>query len=258
MVGRNKGAIIARDIGKSFVPDEGAPVVAIEHFDLEIKPGEFVSLIGPSGCGKSTFLRILTGLETSSSGTVTVDGELVNGTSHKRGLVFQNPKLFPWYNIHDNVAYGLKARKIFKDNRQLVNDYLDMVGLTGFEKSYPNQLSGGMAQRASLARALINMPDVLSLDEPLGALDAFTRVSMQDEILNIWRNQEITMVMVTHDVEEAIYLSDRVVVMRARPGRITAVVDIKLPRPRKRDSEDFIKLRQHLLSLLEQAKERTA
>lgn len=244
------GAIEARGLRKVFIGNDGREVVAIRDFTINIRPGEFVSLVGPSGCGKSTFLRILTGLETATSGEVRLDGETICGTSPKRGLVFQNPKLFPWNTVRDNVAYGLKARGLFREQSARVDEFLAMVGLDGFASAYPNQLSGGMAQRAALARALINMPEVLALDEPLGALDAFTRINMQEELLRIWRERKITVVMVTHDVDEAIFLSDRIVVMRPRPGQIEAVKTVDLKRPRGRESDEFLRLKLEVLAIL--------
>lgn len=250
MVTAPGGAIAARNLRKVFVGNDGREVVAIRDFTLDIHPGEFVSLLGPSGCGKSTFLRILTGLETATSGEVCLNGQTICGTSPKRGLVFQNPKLFPWSTVRDNVAYGLKARGLFAEQSARVDEFLTMVCLDSFASAYPNQLSGGMAQRAALARALINTPDVLSLDEPLGALDAFTRINMQEELLRIWREQKITMVMVTHDVDEAIFLSDRIVVMRPRPGQIEAVIKVDLMRPRRRESDEFSQLKLEILTIL--------
>lgn len=177
------------------------------------------------------------------------------GPGHERGLVFQDPTLFPWLTIRDNISYGLKIRHIYRENKQQVEDFIELVGLKGFEKSFPHQLSGGMAQRASLARALVNHPKVLLLDEPLGALDAFTRMNMQDEILRIWKERETTMVMVTHDVDEAIYLSDRIFVMTPRPAKIEQIIAVEIGRNevlgRKRDSADFLKLRSKILQILD-------
>ena len=219
----------------------------LKDIDLEIKAGEFVSVIGPSGCGKSTLLRVISGLQLPTTGTVHVGGELVQGPDRSRGFVFQNARLFPWDDVWHNVAAGLIAGKMLKGNEKLVDSYIELVGLKGFEKAFPKELSGGMAQRVSLARALINLPSVLLLDEPLGALDAFTRMNMQGEILRIWHEQGLTLMMVTHDVDEAVFMGDRVVVMDAQPGRVKEIVDIDLPSPRARDSKEFDHYRHYLL-----------
>lgn len=247
MVTRGAGVIEAICLSKAFSDAEGETLEALHDFNLKIDPGEFVSLLGPSGCGKSTFLRILAGLESATEGVVRLDGEVVNGTDYRRGLVFQSPKLFPWMNLYENVAFGLRSRGLYKENKHKVMEYLDMVGLSDFFLAYPYQLSGGMAQRAALARALINTPEVLCLDEPLGALDTFTRLNTQDELLRIWKACKLTVIMVTHDVDEAIYLSDRIAIMRPRPGRIEAIVSVRIPHPRDRESEVFVGLRRDIL-----------
>jgi ABC-type nitrate/sulfonate/bicarbonate transport system ATPase subunit len=249
MVTGEKGVIEAVGLSKVFTDSEGECLEALNDFNLRVHSGEFVSLLGPSGCGKSTFLRILAGLETATEGAVSLDGEVITGTDYRRGLVFQNPKLFPWMSIYENVAFGLRSRGIYRENKSRVMEYIDMVGLGEFSRAFPYQLSGGMAQRAALARALINAPEVLCLDEPLGALDAFTRMNMQDELLRIWNTHRLTMIMVTHDVDEAIYLSDRIVTMRPRPGKIDSIVTVNFPRPRDRESEAFIKMRHELLKM---------
>ncbi|MDR0397263.1 MAG: ABC transporter ATP-binding protein [Oscillospiraceae bacterium] len=249
------GAVEARDVSKRFIQPDGGEVTALSSLNLTILPGEFVSLIGPSGCGKSTFLRLVAGLISVTAGTLALDGAPINSTGADRGLVFQDPTLFPWLSVRGNVAYGLKIRGVYKEKRGEIQRYIDLVGLTGFEKSYPHQLSGGMAQRASLARALVNEPKVLLLDEPLGALDAFTRMSMQDEILRVWRERGTTMIMVTHDVDEAIYMSDRVFVMTPRPAKIERVIAVEIGRDdnlgRSRDDPDFLRLRAEILRILQ-------
>jgi sulfonate transport system ATP-binding protein len=246
------GEITIKNVGRTFInaDPKGEDVVALSGLDLEIKPGTFVSLIGPSGCGKTTLLRLIAGLDSPSSGQLLLDEQEIIEPHHERGFVFQSANLFPWLNIYNNIAFGLRARHEYKDKKKAVNEYIRLVGLQGFEKSFPHQLSGGMCQRASLARALVGHPKVLLMDEPLGALDAFTRMNMQEEILRIWQEHNMTMVMVTHDVDEAIYLSDQVVVMTPRPARIERVIDIKLARPRARNQEDFIKYRTHILEIL--------
>jgi ABC-type nitrate/sulfonate/bicarbonate transport system ATPase subunit len=249
------GRIIIKDIRRVFIDSYGNDLVALEKVNLNIKSGEFVSLVGPSGCGKSTLLRLLAGLDTPTAGELYLDDNLITEPGHERGLVFQDPTLFPWLTVSGNIAAGLKARKVYKQQKHDVVDYIKLVGLEGFEKSYPHQISGGMAQRVSLARALVNEPKVLLLDEPLGALDAFTRMHMQDEILRIWKNKGTTMLLVTHDVDEAIYLCDRIVIMTARPGRIQSVIDVNLNRPRSRNHPDFLNLRAKILEILHFAKE---
>ena len=239
------GNIKIQNVSKNF---DGVNV--LNDFNLDIEPGSFVSLIGPSGCGKSTLLRIIGGLEHSSEGSVFLDGEKITKAGSDRGFAFQGSNLFPWLTIKENVSFGLKARKIYKEKKGDVSEMLKLVGLSGFENSYPHQVSGGMQQRASLARAIVGHPKVLLLDEPLGALDAFTRMNLQDEILRIKNENDMTMLMVTHDVDEAIYMSDKVVVMSARPSRVEAVVDIDLPRPRVRVQDTFTLYRNKILEYL--------
>ncbi len=249
------GNITARDIGKEFIRPDGKRTIALSNLNVDIKAGEFICLIGPSGCGKSTFLRLIAGLSKPTFGEIRLDNQLIKGPGYERGLVFQDSTLFPWLNIYDNIAYGLKIRRVFKQHKQDVNEFIRLVGLAGFEKAYPHQLSGGMAQRASLARALVSNPKILLLDEPLGALDAFTRMNMQDEILRIWKERDTTMLMVTHDVDEAIYLSDRVFVMTPRPAKIEEIIEVNSGRGenrgRQRDSGDFLRLRSKILQILD-------
>jgi len=245
------GEIKAESLTKRFSQNDVEDVTALNGVDLTIQAGEFVSLIGPSGCGKSTLLRLIAGLISANEGTIYLDKDLIQSPSCERGLVFQDPNLFPWLNIYENVAFGLRLRRQYRGNKTKVDEFLELVGLSDFKKSFPHQLSGGMAQRAALARALINTPKVLLLDEPFGALDAFTRMNMQDELLRIWKEQGTTMVMVTHDVDEAIYLSDRVIVMSPRPAKIEKSIDIKLFRPRARSSPEFLALRSEILKILD-------
>ena len=237
-------------IDRQFTNAEGEVVQALSEINLHIKPGSFVSLIGPSGCGKSTLLRLIGGLDKPDKGTVSLNGLPITGPGADRGFMFQEHNLFPWLNIYDNIAFGLRARDIYEQEKQAVDDIIKLVGLNGFEKYYPHQLSGGMCQRASLARALVGHPQVLLLDEPLGALDAFTRMNIQDEIQRIWKEQNMTMIMVTHDVDEAVYLSDTIVVMTSRPGHIVKLVDVELGRPRDRSSQDFFYYSSTVLKLL--------
>lgn len=246
------GNISIQNVRKEFVNQDSTQenIVALNDFTLDIQPGEFVSLIGPSGCGKSTLLRLIVGLECPSSGSIVLDGKEIKKPGSDRGFAFQGSNLFPWLTVEQNISFGLKARHIYKDHKQDVQDFINLIGLNGFEKSYPHQLSGGMNQRASLARALVGHPKVLLLDEPLGALDAFTRMNLQDEILKIWQQHGMTMIMVTHDVDEVIYMSNKVVVMSARPSKVEAVIDIDLPRPRARAQDTFQVYRSKILDIL--------
>lgn len=247
----SEGQIFIKGVHKYFRDSQGSPVVALNNVNLEIKPGEFVCLLGPSGCGKSTLLRLIAGLDVPGKGEIYIDDERVAAPHFSRGLVFQDPTLFPWLTIRQNVAVGLDARGILAANQREVDAYIRLVGLEGFEHAYPYQLSGGMAQRASLARALVNHPKVLLLDEPLGALDAFTRMQMQDELLRIWQDRGTTMVFVTHDIDEAIYLADRVVVMTPRPGKIAKIFNVSIARPRNRSYAGLFEIRAQILELLQ-------
>ena len=219
----------------------------LDDIDLTVAPGEFVSLVGPSGCGKSTILRLLAGLEQPVEGHVTVDSKQVTGPSPLRALAFQDATLLPWRTVRDNVALGPEARNRRERDQRRVEAALQIVGLRDFAEAYPATLSGGMAQRASLARALVNRPRLFLLDEPLGKLDALTRLQLQDEILKLWESQRFTAVLVTHDVDEALRLSNRVVVLSERPARIVA--DIEVPQ-HDESSDEVRRLRHKILSLL--------
>jgi ABC-type nitrate/sulfonate/bicarbonate transport system ATPase subunit len=238
------------NVSKHFRAPDRADVHALDDASLAIAAGEMVSLVGPSGCGKSTLLRLLAGLDTPGTGELWVGNEPIFGPSAERGLVFQDPNLFPWLTVRRNIEAGLVARGVLRERRGEVEQFMRLVGLEAFANAYPHQLSGGMAQRVALARALINHPKVLLLDEPLGALDAFTRMRMQDEVLRLWRARGTTMVFVTHDIDEAIYMSDRIVIMTPRPGRIERVIDVPLARPRERNHPAFFRLRSEILELL--------
>ena len=245
-------ALQLRDVRKSF-PDPGDPVnrrLVLPGISVILAAGELVSLIGPSGCGKSTLLRLIAGLETPDSGELLIGSEAIRGPSAERGLVFQDPNLFPWLTVRRNIEAGLLARGLLKEKKTEVDEFMRLVDLEAFANAYPHHLSGGMAQRVALARALINHPKVLLLDEPLGALDAFTRMRMQDEVLRLWEARGTTMLLVTHDIDEAIYMSDRIVIITPRPGRIERTITVDLDRPRQRNSPEFLCLRGDILELL--------
>jgi ABC-type nitrate/sulfonate/bicarbonate transport system ATPase subunit len=243
-------AVIVREVSKVFHAGDGSEVLALDRLSLTVDAGEMLALIGPSGCGKSTLLRMIAGLDLPTSGELGVGAEPVTGPSHQRGLMFQDPNLFPWLTVRGNIQAGLVARRVLHHHRHEVEEFIRLVGLEAFAKVYPHQLSGGMAQRAALARALVNHPKVLLLDEPLGALDQFTRMRMQDEVLRVWENRGTTMILVTHDIDEAIYMSDRIAIMTPRPGRIERLIEVPLPRPRQRSSPQFLELRGAILEML--------
>lgn len=240
-----------RHIDRTYVdgedPATATVVEALKDINLTIGHGEFVSIIGASGCGKTTLLRLIGGLDQPQGGQVLLGGVPITGPDPQRGYVFQQGSLFPWLTVEQNIAAGLKARHVYRQQRDKVQQYIRLIGLEGFEKAYPHQISGGMAQRVAIARALINDPAVLLMDEPMGALDSFTRADLQDKLLEIRAQNDATMVLVTHDVDETIYLSDRIVIMTPRPGRISEVLEVKLPHPRERGGVAFINLRREIL-----------
>ena len=239
------------NVSKSFAKIENDEVThALNEVDLTLHSGEFVSLVGPSGCGKSTILRLIAGLIVPTTGTVSVDGKPVTKPALERGMVFQIPTLFPRLTVEKNIAFSLRMQGKLKGNEDRVHRMLDVIGLDAFKDDYPDQLSGGMAQRVALVRSLINEPDILLLDEPLGALDAFTRMNMQDEILKIWYEKKQLAIMVTHDVDEAIYMGTRVLVMDANPGRIVEDIHIDQTYPRDRSSASFVEYRNRILNRL--------
>lgn len=231
------------------------PTETLSEINLQIEDGEFLCILGPSGCGKSTLLEILAGLQLPTAGEVWFGGSKLQGPDKRRGVVFQDPSLYPWRTVFQNVELGLEIRGTAKaERRAQVLKYLDMVGLSGFEYKYPHHLSGGMRQRAGLARALANHPEVLLMDEPFGAVDYLTRLQLQDDLLNIWQAEKKTVVFVTHDVSEAVFLGDRVVLLSPRPGRIHTIFSVSQPRPRKRDDVALLKIQNDIYAAIHDVK----
>ena len=254
------GRIEITDLGMVFGRD-GRTVEAVRRFTLMTTPGEFVALLGPSGCGKTTVLNAVAGFALPTVGRVVVDGEIVAQPGADRGMVFQQHSLFPWKTVLGNVEFGLKMRGVGKKERKSqAQAYLSLVGLTGFEHAYPRELSGGMQQRVGIARALVNRPRVLLMDEPFGALDAQTRLTMQELLLGVWREVRTTVLFVTHDIDEAIFLADRVAVMTGRPGQIRDLVEVKLTRPRAAEiitTPAFMALKARVLAQVREESART-
>ncbi len=244
-----------KDVWKVF-PQDKTELVAVKEFNLEVEDREFICILGPSGCGKTTLLRMIAGLESISRGSIELNGKAIQGPGSDRGMVFQDFGLFPWRTVVKNIEFGLEIRGISPQEREKTSQkYVDLVGLKGFERSHPNELSGGMKQRVGIARALANDPAILLMDEPFGALDAQTRNQMQKELLRIWQETKKTIIFITHSVDEAVFLADRVVVMTSRPGTVRTIHNIDLPRPRDRASQDFINLRKTILDELEQQRQ---
>ncbi len=246
-------ALSVEHLGKRFDTPRGT-VTALQDVSFSVHQRELLSVIGPSGCGKSTLVRILAGLETSSEGAVRVYGEAVSGPGRDRGMVFQSYTLFPWLTVKQNVMFGPKvagAADLHAESE--ARQWIELVGLSRFENAYPHQLSGGMKQRVAIARALANQPRVLFMDEPFGALDAQTRCQMQNYLLDIWKNVDITIVFITHDLDEAVFLSDRILVLDANPGRVREIIEVPVPRPRSNDQlidPTFLATRAHIDSLI--------
>ena len=238
-----------KDACKNYVQD-GKEFTALDHVSLDIEKGEFICLLGPSGCGKSTLLNALVGFEKVNSGSVKIDGKEVTAPSINNITIFQNYGLLPWRNVQKNVELGLESKKVPKPERAAAaKKYLELVGLSGYEKRYPNQLSGGQQQRVAIARGLAVDPDIIFMDEPFGALDAITRMKLQEDILRISREEKKTIIFVTHDIEEAVFLAERIVVMMADPGRIKSVVKVPLGDQRDRTSENFLYVRDKIFDL---------
>lgn len=230
-------------------------VNVLGDINLDIHRGEFVSIVGSSGCGKSTLLKLITSLENLTDGEILIENELVKGPSEKCNMIFQEARLFPWLSVAQNIEFTIPKNVPKKERKERVRSHIELVGLEGFENAVPSQLSGGMQQRVSIARALATKPEILLLDEPFGALDAFTRINMQEETLRIWEKEKTTMLLVTHDIDEAIYLSDRIIVLSAKPGLVKADIKINLPRPRERSGEEFMKIRRKvMIELFEKGK----
>jgi NitT/TauT family transport system ATP-binding protein len=242
-------SIDIQDVSHSFELN-GRALPVLDRVSLSVQPGSFVALVGPSGCGKSTLLRLVAGLDAPTSGVVLTDGTRVAGPHPSRILMFQDPTLYPWRTVRANVGLGLEARGELRRHGHRVGEALHLVGLDGFADAYPHQISGGMAQRAALARALVNDPGVLILDEPLGKLDSLTRLQMQGELGRIWQDRGFTALLVTHDVEEALLLAERIVVFSDRPARVKADIPVELPYPRHREDPELVRMRQEVLGLL--------
>lgn len=248
MTQQSTGAVLIQHVNKTYSRASEAPLPVLEDISLDIKPGEFISIVGSSGCGKSTLLRLLAGLEPSFEGNIKIDGQPIQGTSLERGIVFQDHRLFPWLTVRDNIRIALQNSKLTRSEQdKTIDEHLELVGLTAFQNAYPSQLSGGMSQRVAIARSLVNRPNILLLDEPFGALDALTRSNLQQELQRIWHTEKITMIIVTHDVEEAVFLGNRVVVMQPNPGKIKRIVSVDLPHPRQRDSVRLTAIKHDIL-----------
>jgi NitT/TauT family transport system ATP-binding protein len=246
----NPGATLAIRKVTHLFELHGQPLPVLDRVSLEIARGEFVALLGPSGCGKSTLLRLVAGLETPSAGQLLIDDQAIEGPDPTRVVVFQDPTLYPWRTVRGNVALGLEARGLIRTHRGRVDEALQLVGLAGFDNAYPHQLSGGMAQRTALARALVNDPKLLILDEPLGQLDALTRLAMQSELVSLWERSRFTALLVTHDVEEALFLAGRVILLSERPAHIKAEIVNALPYPRHRGDPHLAELRREVFAHL--------
>lgn len=234
-------------INKTF-HHKDAEVHVLQNINLAIKQGEFLTIVGASGCGKSTLLRIIAGLDSEYEGSLKINNQTIRTTGTDRGMVFQDHRLYPWLSVAENIGFGIdNIKKVEK--QKIISYYIDLMGLNGFERAKPHQLSGGMSQRVAIARALVKKPKIILFDEPFGALDALTRIQMQQEILKLREKEEMTMILVTHDIEEAILLGDRVLVMSKNPGRITQDIQLKLSRPRDRNSPEFVRIKEKIFNM---------
>ncbi|MGF6159618.1 ABC-type nitrate/sulfonate/bicarbonate transport system ATPase subunit [Ensifer sp. KUDG1] len=244
-----RGEVTIRHLSKTYRLN-GAPLPVLRDINLHIRSGETLAIVGASGSGKTTLLRVLAGLEDPDAGEVLIDGKLTRGVGTDRAVIFQEPRLLPWLTVLDNVGFGLETRGLSRGQaRERARRYVQLVGLQQFEGAYPRQLSGGMSQRVGIARALAVQPEILLLDEPLGALDAMTKISMQQELARIWRDEDVTTVLVTHDLEEAIYLADRILILPREKGGEPRLIEIDLPRPRDRSASAFVRQREELLGI---------
>ena len=247
------GNFVIRDLNQSFPRDDGSRLVVLDHLSFEVRDKEFVCILGSSGCGKTTLLRLIAGLDEAQAGSIILDGEEIRGQNPKVGMVFQEYSLFPWRTVIDNIAFGLEMKGMGKEERyRIAEKYLDLVNLSQFRTSYPSELSGGMRQRIAVARALALEPVLLLMDEPFGALDAQTRNMLQKELLEIWEKTKKTIIFITHSVDEAVFLADRIIVLTPRPGRICQIFPIELARPRDRTSVEFAQIRRNVLDLIGQ------
>jgi ABC-type nitrate/sulfonate/bicarbonate transport system ATPase subunit len=244
-----RGEVTVRHLSETYTLN-GKPLSVLKDLNLTIRSGESLAIVGASGSGKTTLLRILAGLEDADSGDVLIDGRRIRGVGTERAVIFQEPRLLPWLTVIDNIGFGLETRGLSRDEAHFIAQrYVELVGLKGFETAYPRQLSGGMAQRVGIARALAVQPEILLLDEPLGALDAMTKIGMQQELARIWKEEDVTTVLVTHDLEEAIFLADRILILPRERGEEPRLIDIDLARPRDRSAPDFVRQREKLLGL---------
>jgi len=248
--GGRDAALALHRVGKHYPVGDGTLSV-LHGVDLALAPGEFLSVVGASGCGKSTLLRLIVGLDRDFEGDILINGRPVDGPGLERGMVFQDHRLFPWLTVAANIGLGLDSMSLSpRARRARIDDMIGLVGLTGFADAFPHQLSGGMAQRAAIARALVSEPQMLLMDEPFGALDSLTRIYLQEELLRIWMERQVTVIVVTHDVDEALFLSDTLLLMAPRPGRVQARIEVGLPRPRDRSLPEFGALKQQILAQL--------
>ncbi|MBM7691561.1 sulfonate transport system ATP-binding protein [Peribacillus deserti] len=244
-------SVTIKSVHRTFKKSQEEDLIVLDDVNLHIKKEEFITIIGPSGCGKSTLLKIIAGLDRKFHGSILIGGQELTGPGIKQGFIFQEHRLFPWLTVEKNIAADLSLND--SEIRRKVDELIEIVRLKGFEKAYPRELSGGMAQRVAIARALLRNPDVLLLDEPFGALDAFTRTHLQDVLLDIWKKKKTTMILVTHDLDESIYLANRLVIMTPRPGRISQIIEIDMPYPRKKTDVRFQAIRQQVLTEFEKS-----
>lgn len=238
-----KEFIIVDNVSRTFTGEK--TITAIQDISFTMEKGEFLCIVGQSGCGKSTLLRIMAGIDAVHEGAITINGSMVKGPDKTRGMVFQEARLLDWMNVSQNVGFPLQGMQK-EEKKKLVDEYVTLVGLSDFKKSYPRELSGGMAQRVSIARALVNRPEVLFMDEPFGALDYMTKINMQNELLRIREKSKMTVIFVTHDIDEAVYLSDKILVMSKNPGKVKEIIHNSLPFPRNRNSEEFMAIRKQV------------